>query len=596
MAISASGLLLLLFIIFTGPIFYISRYFVRIYIYRTALSENGSDEDATSKQVVVDEDGEEKVDGTSSLLTLLGYAIGIGNVWRFPYLVGRYGGAAFVFAYLLMLFTCALPLFLLEMGLGQWTHKFFIETLEIIHPRWKGLGFAQAILIYLLISYYNVLIAYAIIYAFASVIDPLPWLTTPSDVFWQKNILNMYDDPVNASSLGPVNGITIAALAGLYVACFFAISYGKKFLTKITWITVVSPLVIMTILVFRCVALPGASDGIAFYIGKFEMKALGDINLWATAAGQILFSLSPGLGCAITLSAGSHNEKKDEDAYKKAMIIAIANSCFSLFGGFATFSILGKIALETNTPVAVVASKSGTGLAFITLANGMGYFGGASNVMSVLLFSMLVLLGIDSTFAMLETLIEVVKYVFKKQFQYQPSMPVMVAIMCSVCFLSGIIFTTRLGIELLDVVDHFIGTYVLLFANGYMGLIFNMDVGYENWAKALKDSTRGNHATPDGRDVWPATFWKWTMSVTAPMLPSVLLVFGLIADFKERYALNYAPESLVIVGYVLLFINLMPPVYTLLFHKGVGTLLKKNIEVTNTENINPINIELSNIT
>jgi len=166
MAVSPTGMLMLLFIIGVGPIYYGVKWLIDKRHGPGLIEEEKAAEE---------EDEADEVDTTSYILGLLGYAIGIGNVWRFPYLVGKYGGGAFVFAYLLCLFTCALPLFMLELGLGQWTHKFFIDTYNTIRPRWRGLGYAQAFMLFMLTSYYNVLIAYALVFAFSSVIDPLPW-------------------------------------------------------------------------------------------------------------------------------------------------------------------------------------------------------------------------------------------------------------------------------------------------------------------------------------------------------------------------------------------------------------------------------------
>jgi len=392
-------------------------------------------------------------------------------------------------------------------------------------------------------------------------------------------MLRQYDDPVNATSMGSPNGVAVGALFALYVLCFFSLAFGKKFLSKITWITVLSPVFLMTILVIRSVILPGAGDGIKFYIGKFEWNQLQNMDLWAAACGQILFSLSPGLGAAITLTASAHNKNKNKDPYKVALTIAACNSCFSLIGGIAIFSILGNIAYEDNTSVSIVASRSGTGLAFITLAKGMTNFGGAANVMSVLLFSMLVLLGIDSTFAFLETLLSVTKYISRMYPEYNLSDMKQTGILCIVCFLSGIIFTTRLGIELLDVIDHFVGTYVLLLANFYMGVIFDLDIGFDAWTKAVKQRTFGNNKTPQGRDVWPAFLWKWTMQLTAPTIAGVLFILGFYSDCKKRYALETAPASMVVIGWICLAISIILVLSTL-NDKREGDLMKL---ISNTE-------------
>lgn len=117
MAASSSALLTLFALVFAGPLFYLCRY-----IYRRVYSPD------VPKPSSGEKDGEEIVSSASYMLGLVGYAVGIGNVWRFPYLVGKYGGGAFVFAYLVCLFLIAMPLYFVELGLGQHSRCGAIDT------------------------------------------------------------------------------------------------------------------------------------------------------------------------------------------------------------------------------------------------------------------------------------------------------------------------------------------------------------------------------------------------------------------------------------------------------------------------------------
>ena len=107
-------------------------------------------------------------------------------------------------------------------------------------------------------------------------------------------------------------------------------------------------------------------------------------QVWAVACGQILFSLSPGMGTAITMS--SYTAPK-EDTYRVCLFVALANSAFSLTGGFAIFSILGNLAKRTGRTVAEIAGANGPGLAFVSIADGVVTFGAGANAMAVLLFA-----------------------------------------------------------------------------------------------------------------------------------------------------------------------------------------------------------------
>merc|ERR1719468_77454 len=105
---------------------------------------------------------------------------------------------------------------------------------------------------------------------------------------------------------------------------------------------------------------------------------------------------------AITSSSYS---QPNADVFKTCMIVSCSNSLFSITGGFAIFSILGNLSLRSNVAVAVLAERSGPGLAFITIADAMQAFGPAANVMAVLFFATLLALGLDSSFAQIETVI-----------------------------------------------------------------------------------------------------------------------------------------------------------------------------------------------
>ncbi|XP_013411244.1 sodium-dependent proline transporter-like [Lingula anatina] len=110
------------------------------------------------------------------ILSCIGYAVGLGNVWRFPFLAYRSGGGAFLIPYAIMLFCAGLPLFFLELSFGQFASLGPI-TIWRINPFFKGLGFAMVIISGLVAVYYNVIIAWALFYLFASFTSELPWQT-----------------------------------------------------------------------------------------------------------------------------------------------------------------------------------------------------------------------------------------------------------------------------------------------------------------------------------------------------------------------------------------------------------------------------------
>merc|ERR1711970_744712 len=149
-------------------------------------------------------------------LSCLGYAVGLGNVWRFPYLCYQHGGVTFLIAYVTMLFISGLPLFFLELSLGQYAGKGPLKLFGRMTPGLKGLGYGMLIISFLVVIYYNMIIAWTIFYTVAGLSAELPWtycgttnLTSPdcfqrdqemacfntstSDTFWNKQCTPVED-------------------------------------------------------------------------------------------------------------------------------------------------------------------------------------------------------------------------------------------------------------------------------------------------------------------------------------------------------------------------------------------------------------------
>jgi SNF family Na+-dependent transporter len=286
MGASGSGIATLLFLIFIGPIIYLGRYF---FLKSRGTTEAHDSEPSMEKR--------EEMSSIAYTFSLIGYAIGIGNIWRFPYVISQNGGAAAVVAYLVCAVFVAVPLFTYESILGQYMKASSLTTWTMIRPRYLGFGIAQCFLVFIANTYFSMIIAYTLPYIVGACQDPFPWVEEGSGSYWRNTILNKYDDlSTSPSGAGPIQWHLALSLLVLWVTIFLAVAFGKKILAKVTYVTVIMPVVLMLILVFRTAFLPGAGDGIAFYIGKFDGSKLRDLDVWATALSQILFSLSPGFG------------------------------------------------------------------------------------------------------------------------------------------------------------------------------------------------------------------------------------------------------------------------------------------------------------
>ena len=159
----ASGVATLLTLVLSGPLLYCVYYLIRFKLCRkhrkqpSQAEPPGPRRDSTGSAAT--DEHREQVGTMEYTLGLLGYAIGIGNLWRFPYLVGKYGGGAFIFAYLVCLFLVAMPMYQMEMVLGHHTRGSTIKCFATIRPRWRSIGYAQALMLFYALAYYNILLA-----------------------------------------------------------------------------------------------------------------------------------------------------------------------------------------------------------------------------------------------------------------------------------------------------------------------------------------------------------------------------------------------------------------------------------------------------
>jgi SNF family Na+-dependent transporter len=540
---SASGVFTLFVVILVGPVYYAS-----LNIYRNWKSI----EAPSTPKPSTDDDERDIIDSKHYLFALVGFAIGIGNIWRFPFVIAQNGGAAAVIAYIICNVLVASPLFLYEMIVGQHTRLSTIRCYQMIRPRWHGLGIATSFLLFILLCYYGMVIAYTLPYIWGSLSTPLPWQETGAEEYWLSTVLGFPAQGEAVGGLGAVQGNLVASLFIFWLIVFMTVGFGKEVLAKITYVTVLLPCTLVVIMVVRTAFLDGAGDGIKFYIGRFDIEYLFNARTWAAACGQALFSMSPGLGTVITYSSYA---KPKEDVYRACAIVAISNCAFSIVAAFATFSLVGHMAKEQGSTVEAVATRQGSGLAFITIAEAMQYFGSASNAMSVLFFSTLFLLGLDSAYAMEQTITSYAIDLWEergwpKQARWKVSLGC-----CTFNALMGLVFTTQRGNSLLEVLDHFIGGTGLLFVVFMESLMLNWDFTYKRLEYALAKATYNNSTTPEGRRLTPSLVCKIDFYGTITVMPFVLGLYWAILDIRDGY--GYHPAFIQGWGWsILVFIML----------------------------------------
>ncbi|KAL1130181.1 hypothetical protein AAG570_013119 [Ranatra chinensis] len=425
------------------------------------------------------------------VLSGIGLAIGLGNIWRFPFLCYRNGGGAFLIPYFLCLVTGGIPIFLLEVALGQYT----------------SIGIGTTIICGILNVYYIVILAWAAHYLFYSLQAELPWASCnntwnspncfqgritnstllpaapvdPIVEYWQNKVLGVSS---GIDDWGGFQWELVVALLVVWIIVYFCVWKGIKSSGKVVYVTAIFPYLMLTALFIRGVTLDGAIDGIIFYL-KPDFSKLLESQVWIDAGTQIFFSFAIALGCMIAL--GSYN-KFDNNFVSDCMYISTVNCVTSLYSGLAVFSVLGFMAKEQGVPIEMVA-ESGPGLVFIAYPKAVAQLPW-SPVWSALFFLMILLMGVDSQFVGVEGFVTAIVDLYPEILRKPGRKEMFVAAVCIVKFVIGLSMVTKGGIYVFQLFDFFGASGIVLlwfcfFESVSVAYFYGVDKFYDNISQMI---------------------------------------------------------------------------------------------------------------
>ncbi|XP_019699439.1 sodium- and chloride-dependent transporter XTRP3 isoform X1 [Harpegnathos saltator] len=518
-------------------------------------------------------------------LSIIGYSVGLGNIWRFPYLCQQNGGGAFLIPFFVMLILEGVPLFLIELGLGQRMRQGALGVWNTIHPWLGGIGIASCIVTFFVALYYNVIITWCFYYLFNSLRavtvnfgQLLPWAKCPevngkpieecvksseTAYFWYRTTLDA------APSIDDGQGLKwwiVLCLLLSWVVVFFIVMKGIQSSGKVVYFTSMFPYVVLTIFFIRGITLRGASAGLAhMYTPKVEK--LLEPTVWLDAATQVFYSF--GLAFGSLIAFGSYNTP-DNNCVRDVILVSVCNAFTAIYASVVIFAILGFKAMS-NVDKCVVSARD------ILLDNGflsrdnltsfnfenykffMSTFNSSAiNVTmkpcslseeldnaaegtglafivftqaivelpgapfwSCIFFMMLLALGLGSQIGILEGMLCVI---FDIDLFKRIKKQYMTGVVCTICFFVGLIFCTGAGEYWLKMFDSFAGTIGLVMV-ALMEMISVIFVyGHEKFTKDIEEMT--GHR--------PGVYWQVTWRFLAPIIMVCILVSSVASMFIKK--------------------------------------------------------------
>ncbi|XP_073702793.1 sodium- and chloride-dependent transporter XTRP3-like [Garra rufa] len=512
------------------------------------------------------------------VLACVSYAVGLGNVWRFPYLCQMHGGGGFLIPYLLMLVLEGIPLFCMELAIGQKMRLGSIGAWTAISPYLGGLGIASVVTSMYLCLYYNVINAWSFWYLFHSFQSVLPWadcpvnanrtgyleeceVASPTQYFFYRETLNI------SSSIDENGGIHMGQALCLLLAwiiVYLFIVRGVKSTGMVVYFTATFPYVVLIIYLIRGITLHGAWNGVK-YMFTPKLEQLANPQTWINAATQIFFSLGLGFGSLIAFASYNHHNNNFE---RQAVVVSLINSGTSVFASIVTFAIYGfkatfnyesclermrllmlntfdlseeTISAENVTAwisylnvtyperFATIASKiqdcsleaeldtavEGTGLAFIVYSEAIKNMP-LSQFWSVLYFTMLLLLGMGSMLGNVTAIITPLGDI--KLLSRTLSNETINGLVCLLCLLLGFGFTSRSGNYWFAIFNEYAATLSLLFIVFIEVVSVCYVYGLRRFEKDIEDML--GHR--------PNWYWKVMWAAVSPLLLFCLFIFYII--------------------------------------------------------------------
>ena len=451
----------------------------------------------------------------SFLLAMIGSAVGLGNIWRYPYVLYSNGGGAFFIPYIVAILIMGIPFLILEYGVGYNFKSSFPKAVKSISKKWEYLGWFLPVAVFMILIYYSAILGwdgfYVIISAFKG------WGADPN-AYFTGSFLQANDTLGGLGTFVPF--VAIAMLVGWVIMWVISHTDLEKGLGRVSKVLVPLLFAIMIFIVLFSLTLPGAGIGLAELYNP-DWSLLLNFNIWMAAFGQMIFSLSLGMSIAFTYASYT---KDDSDLVSNALWVTVANCGFENFAAIGVFSILGYMSLQSGVAVPDLVTQ-GTGLVFIVYPTVFNVLGDWASVIGPLFFFTVYLAGLTSILSTIEPLS------FSIQNKFGWSRNKTMTILCVFGAAVSMIYATAMGSYILGIADTFVNQIAILIGVIFECIIFAWIFKAENIIPKLNAKSKS---------IKLGKWWLVVVKYVLPIFIAIVWVGGILEVISSGSLLELA--------------------------------------------------------
>ncbi|WP_400197122.1 sodium-dependent transporter [Methanobrevibacter smithii] len=451
----------------------------------------------------------------SFLLAMIGSAVGLGNIWRYPYVLYSNGGGAFFIPYIVAILIMGIPFLILEYGVGYNFKSSFPKAVKSISKKWEYLGWFLPVAVFMILIYYSAILGwdgfYVIISAFKG------WGADPN-AYFTGSFLQANDTLGGLGTFVPF--VAIAMLVGWVIMWVISHTDLEKGLGRVSKVLVPLLFAIMIFIVLFSLTLPGAGIGLAELYNP-DWSLLLNFNIWMAAFGQMIFSLSLGMSIAFTYASYT---KDDSDLVSNALWVTVANCGFENFAAIGVFSILGYMSLQSGVAVPDLVTQ-GTGLVFIVYPTVFNVLGDWASVIGPLFFFTVYLAGLTSILSTIEPLS------FSIQNKFGWSRNKTMTILCLFGAAVLMIYATAMGSYILGIADTFVNQIAILIGVIFECIIFAWIFKAENIIPKLNAKSKS---------IKLGKWWLVVVKYVLPIFIAIVWVGGILEVISSGSMLELA--------------------------------------------------------